>query len=310
MSANCTNEPKLTGWCAGIAGDGPEERRSELFWQYLNAQVPPQLASEIRGHLDSCEDCHAVLAAERLLLASRSSGKVVLAVCPLGEELLNYAERSPAQGPWRRLEIKRHLDRCALCREEVNWAAQRVIAQAPAVQQSPVWAGWFTWKRVSWAGAVASIALVFALVYPSQFGSRRFARYAQLPDIPYETMVAEFGASHPEDLPRFRAATQLVSLGEYAEGERALQQLENRYAEDRGVMFFKGYVAARGGRWKDAALLCTRAEPSSLDGFRCWYLANVALMAGDLDLARKEARHASGHSPYKELAQRLEQQLN
>ncbi len=310
MSANCTNEFQLQEWCAGITGEGLEERRSELFWQYVNASVEAKLGSEIRGHLESCEDCRAALAAERLLLASRSSGKVVLAVCPSGEELLDYTERSQTQSPWRRLEIKRHLDRCALCREEVNWAAQRVIAQGPAVQEGPVWAGWFTWKRLSWAGAAASIALVFALVYPSQLGSRRFTRYAQLPDIPYETMVAEFGAAHPEDLPRFRTATQLISLGQYAEGERALQELETRYSGDRSVMFFKGYVAVREGRWKEATLMCTKAEPNSLDGFRCWYLANVALMAGDVDLARKEARHASGHATYRELAQRLEKVIN
>ena len=310
MIANCTDGPSLAGWCAGIAGDDLEQRRAELLWQYLTSRLQPQAAAEIGRHLESCQDCRSALEAGRLLLASRSVGKVVLAVCPDNEELLQYAERSETLGPWRRLEIRQHLNRCPMCREEASWAVRAVIEPAPAARRSFTWAGWFNWKRATWAGAMAVIALAFALVYPSHFGSRRLARYAQMPDIPYEIMAAEFGAAHPEDLPRFRAATQLISLGEYPEGRQILQELEERHAGDRSVIFFKGYVAARESRWKEATLMCTKAERSSLDGFRCWYLANVALMSGDLNLARKEARHASGHAPYKQLAQHLQAVLN
>lgn len=127
MSTNCADEDCLLGWCAPIPGEGLEKRRSELFWQYLNSRLASDPAAEIREHLNSCEDCRAALAAERLLLACVSGGKVILARCLPGEELLEYVECSPMLSSWRRLEIQRHLDRCALCREEAIWAASHVV---------------------------------------------------------------------------------------------------------------------------------------------------------------------------------------
>ena len=307
MSRSCTDEQRLTTWCVAIAGESLEERRSELFWLYLNAQIEPGVAAGIREHLQSCQDCREAVERERLLLASKGSGKVVFAKCPSSEELLQYMERDEAMSPWRRLEIKLHVDQCVLCREETEWAAQRVLVGAPAAEPKSGWAAWFTWK---WAWAAAAAVIVAVLVLPSQFGSRRFARYAQLPDIPYEMMLGEFAAAHPDDLPRFRSATHLISLGQLGEGEQILRELENRHAADPSIVFFKGYVAVREGRWKEATLLCTKAESRSLDGFRCWYLANVALMAGDLNLARKEIQHAKGHTPYRGVAAQLDKMVN
>jgi hypothetical protein len=47
-----------------------------------------------------------------------------------------------------------------------------------------------------------------------------------------------------------------------------------------------------------------------MGGFRCWYLANVALKSGDLALARRELRHAADHEEYRRHAQRLQQMMD
>lgn len=300
----CKDQERLAGWCTAIEGGEIEERRSELFWRYQHGRLDPAVAAEIERHAASCEDCRNALEGERMLAVSHSGGRVLFAKCPSSEELLQYLERDAGLGPFRRLEIKGHLNRCELCQEETSWAAKRVV-ETPAAKR--VWLGW-NW---SWAAVAATAAAVlFAWVYPSQFGSQRFARYAQVPDVPYETMIAEFATRHPEEGSRFQTAAQLISLGEYNQGTKLLQDLESRHAGDPTIQFFHGYIAVREGRWKEATLLCTKAEKRSLDGFRCWYLANVALKAGDLNLARKEIRHAKGHAPYTELAKRLEQVVN
>jgi hypothetical protein len=298
----CKDRQRLAGWCAAVAGEALEERRSELFWRYRSGRLDPAVAAEIERHAASCEDCRNALEAEAMLAVSRAGGKVLFAKCPSSEELLQYLERDPALGPFRRLEIKGHLDRCELCREETSWAAGRVAP--PKAAKRRIWTGW----KWSWPlPAAAAAVLLVAWIYPSQFGSRRYARYAQVPDVPYEAMIAEFAALHPEEKSRFQTAAQLISLGEYSQGTKLLQDLESRHAGDPTIQFFRGYVALREGRSKEAALLCTKAEKRSLDGFRCWYLANVALLAGDVELAKKEIRHAKAHEPYTDLARRLEQ---
>lgn len=310
MSQSCSDQTRLAGWCTAIGAESLEERRSELLWQYVAGHLEAGVASEIRQHLEACQDCRAALDAERLLRASRSSDRIVFAKCPSSEETLQYLERAPAQSPFRRLEIKMHLDKCELCRREAAWASERVVVAKPAaVEPASGWASWFTWKW-AWGAAAAAVVLVSVLVYPTQFGSRRYAHLARLPDMSYEAVLAEFGTAHPADLPQFRAAGDMIQVGEYRRGEEILRQLESRYTGDPSIVFFQGYIAAREGRWREATLLCTRSEPHSLDGFRCWYLANVALKAGDLDLARKEIRHAKNHPPYSDSAIRLEKKMD
>ena len=309
MSQLCTDEGRLTAWCASIAGEGLQDRRSELLWQYLNGQVEASAAAEIEQHLGSCEGCRAALEQERLLAALKTgTEKVTLAVCPSSKEMLEYVERSPALGAWRRLEIKLHAEKCAPCRDEAEWGSRSVAAEAgaPAKEAGTSPLRWFSWKWAGWAAAAAMLVLVFSVVYPSRFGSRRFARYAHIPDVPYEAMVAEFAAAHPDDVPQFRSATQQISLGNYQEGAELLKALESKRAGNPSILFFQGCIAGRQGRWQEATLLCTRAEKSPMGGYRCWYLANVALMAGDLPLARYETRHAKDHAPYKGNAERLE----
>ena len=86
-----------------------------------------------------------------------------------------------------------------------------------------------------------------------------------------------------------------------------LQTLQQKHGPDPSIAFFLGHVALREGRIPQAVILCTRAEKSALGGYRCWYLANVALLGGDVNLARKEIGHAKGHEPYAGPAKRLEQ---
>ncbi|MGH7416202.1 MAG: zf-HC2 domain-containing protein, partial [Candidatus Rokuibacteriota bacterium] len=272
MAQNCTDEQRLSAWCAGIAGDVLEERRSELLWRYLRKKVDLSTAAEIEQHLDSCQHCRQALEDERLLEAARSSGKIVVRNCPSADELLRFLERSPSLSPWRRLEIKRHLDRCELCREESAWTERRVLEERPArpLAEGSRWAGWLH-SRWAWAAAAGMIAVVIGLIYPTQFDSQRYARYALLPDIPYEAILAEFNAAHPADMPLFRQAAGLISLGDYGEGARVLARLDARHNADPSIQFFQAHVAAREGRWKVATLLCVKTEPADLDGFRCWY---------------------------------------
>lgn len=234
------------------------------------------------------------------------SEKTIFARCPSSDEMLRYVERDPALGPFRRLEIRGHLVRCELCRKEAAWASEHVAAPRPK-EASPrlPFAVWFS-RPWTWAAVAAALTLTFTLIYPSN----RFARYAQVPDVPYETIVAEFGAVHPAAQPAFRAAVRLVSLGEYSDAKRLIGQLETRYPEDPSILFIRGHMAAREGRWQQAAALCLRSEPHNLNGFRCWYLANVALQAGQVELARKEIAHASDHIPYRDLALRLKKQID
>lgn len=300
MAAQCTDRERLAGWCQGVAGETFEERRSELFWQYISGR---QQTPEIEQHLEACQDCRQAMERERALAgARRSQGTVQVAVCPSSDEMLRYLERGEGMSPWRRLEIKRHVEQCALCREEAGWAASVVVEPRKAPRL-----GWFGWKWTWGVAAAATAAMVvfFAVVNPP--GPRRLARYALVPDVPYEAMRAEFTQKHPEDQMQFRAATELVSIGEYRQGEQMLQALQQKCGADPSVVFFLGHVALREGRIPEAVILCTRAEKSSLNGYRCWYLANLALIAGDVDLARKEIQHATHHEPYAGPAKRLEQ---
>jgi hypothetical protein len=152
------------------------------------------------------------LVRERLLAAGRSREPIAFAACPASDELLRYVEQDLRLPPFRRREVKSHLLRCDLCREEAEWAAGRITGMARGLS-----AGWLR-RPWTWAAAAAMLAVLLAMMYPSHFGPRRFARHAQLPDLPCQALIAEFGARHPDDLPRFRAAAQLLSLGLYGHG--------------------------------------------------------------------------------------------
>lgn len=199
---------------------------------------------------------------ERLLAAGRSREPIAFAACPASDELLRYVEQDLRLPPFRRREVKSHLLRCDLCREEAEWAAGRITGMARGLS-----AGWLR-RPWTWAAAAAMLAVLLAMMYPSHFGPRRFARHAQLPDLPCQALIAEFGARHPDDLPRFRAAAQLLSLGLYGHGKAVLRDLETHYPDDPTLVFLRGHVAAREGRWTEAALLCQRSEGRNLDGFR------------------------------------------
>lgn len=167
MVQNCTDQERLALWCAAVAGDSLEERRSELLWRYLKKQVEPRIAAEIEQHVAACKACRGALEAERVLGAAGTGDQVVLAVCPSSEEVLQYLERDAALGPWRRLEIKQHVARCVLCRAEAEWAAGRVAIQAPAAAEPEARrARWFSWKWAWASAAAAMIVVAFALVYP------------------------------------------------------------------------------------------------------------------------------------------------
>lgn len=295
------------------AGDW-EERRSELLWRHARGKLESAVAKEVAAHVAACADCRDALEAERLVAAGVGDGRVVLARCPSSEEMLLYLEKDSSQSPWRRLEIKMHVEKCGLCREETSWAASRVAAPPKPASEAPAEgraAGfWIPWNW-AWGAAAAVVVLAAALAYPNWFGPSRYAKYARIPDMPYEAVLSEFARAHPDDLPRFRTAAQHIQLGEYSQGAQILGELETRFAGDPSITFFRGYVALREGRWEEAALLCTRAEKGhTLGGFRCWYLANVALRAGHLDIARKELHHAKGHPEYAEGVKRLEQVVN
>jgi hypothetical protein len=280
----------------------------------LNGGCETRLAGEIHQHVAACDDCRCALEQERALLAVKNAARkgsaetTVLAVCPSSEELLQYAERDEALSPFRRLEIRRHAERCDLCREEADFAASRLVEAPAAAASQALFSRWSAWKW-SWLSA-AAVLVIFAVVYPAYLGPRRYARFAQLPDVPYEAIRAEFAAGHPDQLPQFRTATDLVSVGRYDEGARMLQVLSHADPGDPSVVFFLGYVAVRERRWQDALSLCAAAEHAYLGGYRCWYLANVALMAGDLSVARRELRHARGHALYGPQVRRLEKIVN
>jgi hypothetical protein len=325
MSQECIAEGVLTQWCSSIPGNKLEERRSELFGRYARGRTEAALSSEIQRHVVDCEPCRKALEMEQMLAAAASPDVTVCATCPSSLEMLQYAEGDPAVGPWRRLEIRRHADQCSLCREELSWAAQKVVEPALRTtgDSSPAEAretrsgrrGWFSgdWFSWKWGALAASAALVafFALVYPAFFGSRRFARYAQLPDVPYDVIRTEFTKAHPDEAGEFASATNFVSVGEYGKGLGILTDLKTKYSTDPSVDFFLGYVATRQGRLSDALMLCTRAEAeNNLHGYRCWYLANVALKTGDLAIARRELQHAAHHELYKPGVERLEKIIN
>jgi hypothetical protein len=310
MSQNCTDRGRLDAWCESLPGSDRDERRSELLWQYATGKVESAQATQIAAHLETCPACREALDAERLLVAARSNQKTVLARCPSSEEVLDYLERNPAQSPWRRLEIKMHVDRCELCREEASWAASHVTSsQTSSPSRERQGAVWLPWKWIA-APIAALLVLAAVLLYPTTFGPKRYAHLARIPDMPYEAVVAEFASAHPDAAPRFRTAAEHIQLGDYDQGAAVLGELEQRFASDPSIHFFRGYIAVREGRWEEATLLCKTSERSSMDGFRCWYLANVALKAGELTLARKEIRHALGHAPYAKAAHRLEQQVH
>ena len=303
---HCNDESTLVTLCGDVPGETLEERRSELLWRYLGGRLEASRTA-LEQHLDGCAECREALEQERLLAAARRGTRPVsLAVCPSNDEVLRYLERDAAMSPWRRLEIRRHADACPMCGEELQWAQGRVAGEQPAAEARP--RRWFSWNW-NWAlpAAAAAALAIFAVVYPAWFGPRRFARYARIPDVPYELVRAEYAREHPDQSNRFRAATELISLGEYERGRRALEELDRN---DPPVEFCMAHVAAREGRYRDAVVYCSRAERDPMKGFVCWYLANVALLAGDLPVARKELEHARHHEPYTEPARRLERIIN
>jgi hypothetical protein len=310
MTRVCTDPQRLAALCAALEGGSLEERRSELLGRYLEARVEAGIAAGIEQHVAACSGCREALEDERLLAGFKNQTRLVLASCPSHEEMLQYLERDASLSPFRRLEIKTHFQKCSLCRDEAAWAQKTVAAPAAEPAPEKARAPWWSWGWAWGAAAAAAVVLAVLLLYPYQFGSRRFARYAQVPDFSYDQILAEFGENHPEDLPRFRQAALEISLGGYQEGATILKELQSRHGSDPSIAFFQGYIALREGRWQEATLLCTKAESSALDGFRCWYLANVALKAGDLRLARRELRHAAGHQEYRERSQRLLQMMD
>ena len=157
MASGCKDAGQVAAWCADIAGDRLDERRSELFWRLLSGRLADPVAREVEGHVQQCLPCRNALEAERALRAAAGSGeKIAYSVCPSSEELLELDRLNP----WRRLEIRRHADQCRLCHEELGWA--RRLDEPPRARR-------FRWAwRWAWApAAAAALVLVIATLYPS-----------------------------------------------------------------------------------------------------------------------------------------------
>ncbi|MCL5036350.1 MAG: zf-HC2 domain-containing protein [Chloroflexi bacterium] len=86
---------------------------NEKLLAYLEGEIPPGDADEIRKHIESCSHCSSELESLRGTAALlREAGKA--GECPPAEDIVRYASGIPVP------EVEDHIAKCAACREEVS----------------------------------------------------------------------------------------------------------------------------------------------------------------------------------------------
>jgi len=194
-----------------------------------------------------------------------------------------------------------HTQACSACSEEFDVLAgvTRALDREAAARAAPGRgaARRWTWtpRRLSAAAAVL-LAGALGLWFAGGPGPRALSDLARIDPVPFVEGALRGGA--PEREPRFRAAMEAYSSGDFAAAAPALAALLVEDADDHKLRIYLGISYLNLGRTAEAiaALEPARAGAGGLLGERAlWYLAMAHLLRED---------GAAAQSAFEELAAR------
>lgn len=105
-------------------------------------------------------------------------------------------------------------------------------------------------------------------------------------------------------------ATDLIRQGKHAEALASLTSLTHSNPMNSGLRVLRAYALLELGNAAGALEDATIAESAGGHAaYRCWFLAQVAVLAGNKPLCRREIRHVSKDPTYGNAARQLSREL-
>jgi predicted Zn-dependent protease len=106
------------------------------------------------------------------------------------------------------------------------------------------------------------------------------------------------------------ATIRLIQQKQHAAALVNLTRLTANNPQNAALRVLRGYVLLEVGNVTGSLEEARIAEESgSHNGYKCWFLAQVAYLAGDKPLCRREIGHLAGSPVYGAKAQRLSREL-
>ena len=106
-------------------------------------------------------------------------------------------------------------------------------------------------------------------------------------------------------------AIQLIQKGEHALALVSLSRLTESNPKNSAFRVIKAYALLQLGNVVGALSESRAAERSKPPSpYRCWFLAQVAYLAGNRSICEREIRHVSGHPTYGPEAAKLRKDLH
>jgi tetratricopeptide (TPR) repeat protein len=268
---------------------------SDDIADYLADRLPSARLEEIRRHLDACTACAAEVAwAREFQEAALELGRRHIA--PMRIVQLAAGEGEPLAAP-----ESRHLDRCASCTGELEWARRQPSVEAipdptpngasPQPAQRPEASRAWAWRPrwVGLAAALAAAAVVAVLLRPGapRVETPTLAALARLEPLPVHMTRSPADAGSFEE-------SRLLGLEAYAGGayEEAIPHFQRAALlrpEDDEIRLYLGSAALLARRLELAAehlepLAVRTTDPTRL-AEALWQLANLQLLQQRADAA-------------------------
>lgn len=272
---------------------------------HVEGRLPPHRLESVEAHLAACGECRAHYAfVADLAHDTRQAG--VRHLRP--ERIVTLAERA-IDGERLLPEEQAHLDICAACAQDLDWAEHAPPLPAPGParpRETPALRAVLGRLRTRWAMglgvAAASVAVLLVLLMPASVDVRDLARIEPLPS-PQVTRGSETDAPILEALSR---ASECYEAGRYDEAARAFGEAARISPRRADIQLYLGSSLLLAGKPHEAsdalraAVASAPAEVAAVQDEALWQLAQAYLALGDgdeaesclrrierLDLARK-----------------------
>src|SRR5262249_53184491 len=164
---------------------------------------------------------------------------------------------------------------------------------------------------VSRVVSITALSLTLAVCWPWTGGVRAQAPGAA-PQLRLEikALAEPLRDLKPEEARIVDDAIELIQKGEHAPAFLALTGLTERNPNNSALRVLRAYTLLQLGNLLGALDEARAAESGRIrSAYRCWFLAQVAYLAGNKPLCKREIRHVTGHPSYGPEAERLARSL-
>lgn len=131
------------------------------------------------------------------------------------------------------------------------------------------------------------------------------------PELNFKALAEPLQDLTPKDKKVVDEAIKLIREKRDVEALTSLTNLTQSNSENSAIRVLRAYVLLELGNLTGALDDATVAEASGVPAtYKCWFLAQVAFLAGNKPLCRREIKHVRGDSTYGPLAEKLNSTLN